>query len=204
MKKTITKIIERLQGGHVGVIASDTLFGLVGKAFDRDAVEKIYTIKKRSAKKPCIILINDISQLDDFHVILNDRFRAFFHKIWPGPVTVILRLEDQYLDQYEYLHRGTGELTFRLPDNNRLHQVIDGVGPIIAPSANPEGKTPAQSIDDIKKYFGDRVDVYVDPKDVPYTGQPSTIIKIKDHTINLIRAGVVPFEDITSIWTSLL
>jgi len=60
------------------------------------------------------------------------------------------------------------------------------------------------SVEDIRKYFGDDVDIYIDPKDTPYTGQPSTIIKIKDDTINLIREGVIPFEDITAIWTSLL
>jgi len=204
MEKSIEKIIERLNDGNIGVIASDTLFGLVGRASNAEIVEKIYTIKKRDVHKPCIILINDIKQLDDFYVILNARFQDFLQKVWPGPVTVILRIDEQYLEQYEYLHRGTGELTFRLPDNARLQKVIEGVGPIIAPSANPEGKTPAVSVEDIRKYFGDDVDIYIDPKDTPYTGQPSTIIKIKDDTINLIREGVIPFEDITAIWTSLL
>ncbi len=200
----VQDIISRLNSGHIGVIASDTLFGLVGKAIEPGVVEKIYTIKNRDVNKPCIILINDIAQLDDFHVILNDRFRNFLAKIWPGPVTAVLRLDEKYLDKYEYLHRGTGELIFRLPQNEKLHRVIDGVGPIIAPSANLEGKSPAQSIEDVKRYFGDSVDVYIGPEDVPYTGEPSTIIKIKDHTINLIREGVVPFEGITSVWTSLL
>ena len=204
MKKSIEKIIERLHAGNIGVIASDTLFGLVGKALDSKVVEKIYRIKKRDPNKPCIILINNVAQLDDFHVVLNDRFRDFLHEVWPGPITVILRLDEEYLQEYEYLHRGAGELTFRLPGNERLQEVIKGVGPIIAPSANPEGEPPAQSVDDVKKYFGDTVDVYVDTNDTPYTGKPSTIIKIKDHKINLIREGVVPFEIIESKWTSLL
>jgi L-threonylcarbamoyladenylate synthase len=204
MKKTVEKIIERLNAGHVGVIASDTLFGLVGKAFDSDVVENIYHIKKRNPHKPCIILINDLAQLDDFHVVVHDRFRSFLQKIWPGPVTIILRVNEQYLDQYEYLHRGTGELTFRLPDNVQLQHVIAGTGPIIAPSANPEGEAPAESVDDVKKYFGDMVDIYIDSEDKPNTDQPSTIIKIKDHKIYLIREGVIPFEDITDAWTSLL
>ena len=204
MEKSIEKIIERLQSGNIGVIASDTLFGLVGIASEPAVVEKIYTVKKRDAKKPCIILINNIKQLDDFHIILNERFRNFLSKIWPNPITVIFRIEEEYRDTYKYLHRGTGELIFRLPNNERLHQVIDGVGPIVAPSANPEGKAPAESVEDIKRYFGDSVDIYVDSKDVPYTGAPSTIIKVKDHTINLIREGIIPFEDITSDWNSLL
>lgn len=204
MGGSIEKIIKRLQEGNIGVIASDTLFGLVGRADEPTVVEQIYTIKKRDTNKPCIILINDIAQLDDFHVALNDRFRNFLQEIWPNPITVILRLEEEYLGQYEYLHRGTGELTFRLPDNEKLQKVIEGVGPIIAPSANPEGEAPAQSIEDVKKYFGEMVDIYLDAEDTPYTGEPSTIIKIKEHKIQLIREGIVPFEDIAAIWTSLL
>lgn len=204
MKNTISTIAKRLQEGNIGVMASDTLFGLMGLASSSEAVERIYEVKKRDSKKPCIILLSDIAQLDDFHVVVHKRFRRFLDKIWPGPVTVILRLDKRYAKRFEYLHRGTGELTFRLPDNERIHDVIEKTGPLVAPSANPEGELPAQNIDEVHKYFGDTVDVYLNQEDRPYTGKPSTIIKIKDHKINLIREGVVPFDDIVAIWTSLL
>lgn len=204
MKYSFSTIVERLNMGNIGVIASDTLFGLIGKATDPFIVEKIYKVKKRDTNKPCIILISNIDQLDYFHIVLNKRFRLFLEKIWPGPVTVILRLEKKYVSQFEYLHRGTGELTFRLPKNLQLKNIIDAVGPILAPSANPEGLTPAESVQDIKKYFDTTVDVYLDPSDTPYSGKPSTIIKIKDHKLVLIREGVVPFEEIITLWTSLL
>jgi len=200
----VEEIIQRLNEGHIGVIATDTLFGLVAKARDREAVEKVYTIKKRHTKKPCIILLARLEQLEEFPIVLPERFKKFLAKIWPGPVTVILRLAEGEAREYHHLHRGTGEMTFRLPDNMYLQDIIKQVGPIIAPSANPEGKPPARTIDEIKNYFGEHVDIYLDDHDHPLENEPSTIIKIKEHKIYLIREGVVPFSKLEDIWISSL
>jgi L-threonylcarbamoyladenylate synthase len=197
-------IIQRLGDGHIGVIATDTLFGLVGRALDKQAVEKIYTIKKRDTRKPCIILLGSFDQLNIFSMVIHERFQKLLHAIWPGPVTVILRLEEEYHEKFHYLHRGSGQLTFRFPQHEKLQNIISATGPLIAPSANPEGFPPATSIAEIKNYFGDEVDIYLDENNMPYTGKPSTIIKIKNHQIHLVREGVVPFEKLQEQWTKLL
>lgn len=197
-------IIERLQQGRIGVIASDTLFGLIGRALDIKVVDLVYRVKKRDTHKPCIILIHDMSDLDIFHITLSPRFRKFLERIWPGPVTVILRLEPEYVEQFAYLHRGTGELTFRLPQHPRLQKIIASVGPLVAPSANTQGGTPAISLDQVTHYFGDSVDSYVEENEQPAGLEASTIIKIKDHKIHVIREGSVPISLLEDVWTSLL
>ena len=40
-------IIKILKNGGVGVMPTDTLYGLVGSAFSKQAIERIYKIKNR-------------------------------------------------------------------------------------------------------------------------------------------------------------
>ena len=45
-------------------------------------------------------------------------------------------------------------IAFRLPAKKSLIEILKKTGPLVAPSANPEGQKPAQTILEAKKYFG--------------------------------------------------
>ncbi len=180
-----TNIIKK---GGVVVIPTDTLFGVVASAFDKDAIERIYKLKGRDTSKPFIILISVLKDLEKFGVNLNPEQKEFLNKIWPGKVSVILPCKDSKL---KYLHRGTKSLAFRMigPKNKNLFNLINKTGPIVAPSANPEGLIPARNISKAKDYFSDSVDVYV--PGVIRSTKPSTLIEYKNGEIIIIRQGAV-------------
>lgn len=175
------KLIQILQNGGIGVIATDTLYGVVGQALNRRAVERIYTVKKRTPTKPFIILISDLSDLAKFNITLTGFAKNAINNYWPGPVSIILDCPDPDL---EYLHRGTNSLAFRMPANQDLLEFIKKAGPLVAPSANPEGLTPAPTIEDAKNYFGDTVDFYIEGT---VNTKPSKIIKITNSSEEIIR-----------------
>ena len=106
-------------------------------------------------------------------------------KIWPGKVSVILEMK-RYFKKFEYLHRGTKTLAFRLPKPKWLRNILKISGPLVAPSANWEGYEPAKTISEAKKYFGNKV-IYYDRGKIK--GQPSTLIKLKDGKIEILRKG---------------
>ena len=81
------------------------------------------------------------------------------------------------LKRFEYLHRGTAALAFRVPKSAWLRKLLQKTGPLIAPSANFEGEPPALSFRAAKKYFGKSVDFYVDAGRL--ISKPSTLIKIE-------------------------
>ena len=94
---------------------------------------------------------------------------------WPGPNTIVLPCKGE---KFEYLHRGTETLAFRVPDKSELIELIQRVGPLIAPSANIEGENPAETIEEAKEYFGDAVSCYKDGGKI--VGKPSTVISMVD------------------------
>lgn len=175
-----------LNSGHVGVLPTDTIYGLVGTALKREVVEKIYSVKKRRPEKPFIILISSIKDLKKFGVEISSSANKFLSQVWPGKISVILPCPGKEL---EYLHRGTFSLAFRLPDNKFLRSLIKTTGPLVAPSANPEGFNPATNLKEAQSYFGEKIDFYVNFGEIK--GEPSDLVKIDGSNITLLR-GKMP------------
>ncbi len=175
--------LDILADNGIGVIPTDTLYGVVGSAFSQKAVEKIYSVKGRDENKPFIILISTIGDLEKFGIELLPGQTEFLNSVWPGAVSLILPCLKK---EFEYLHRGTNSLAFRLPDDKNLLEFLKKTGPLVAPSSNPQGKVPAHTLGEAKKYFGDNVDFYIDGGEK--NGQPSKIVSLLEAEPKIIRS----------------
>jgi len=172
-----------LKDGLAGVIPTDTIYGLCASALDKKAVEKVYELRKRDSRKPMIILIGSPDDLRKFDIVLSAWQKKILEQIWPGKVSVVLPCSDK---KFAYLHRGTKTLAFRLPKKRELLKILSISGPLIAPSANPEGKRPAKTIAEAKKYFGKNIFYYGRGN---LAGAPSTLIDLtgKTNKIKILR-----------------
>jgi O-6-methylguanine DNA methyltransferase len=79
-----------LKEGAIGVIPTDTIYGICASAFNRKSVEKVYKLRRRNPNKPCIILISSFDDLKKFNVRLNSWQRKILEKLWPGKISVAL------------------------------------------------------------------------------------------------------------------
>ncbi|MFH0929710.1 MAG: L-threonylcarbamoyladenylate synthase [Candidatus Moraniibacteriota bacterium] len=180
--KTIESIIKK--SDKIGVIPTDTIYGVAASAFSKTAVARTYKILKRNAKKPFIVLIGSIEDLALFNINLDRATRNILKKLWPGKVSVILPVKAK---KFEYLHRGIKTLAFRVPKKKSLVNLLKKTGPLISTSANPESANPAQTIAEAKNYFGDDIDFYINGGKIK--SLPSTLVEIKDGKANVIRKG---------------
>lgn len=178
---------DRFKPGAIGVIPTDTVYGVVARATDRAAVEKLYHLKFRD-KKPGTLIAADIEQLVGLGI--KRRFLKAVEQFWPGAVSVIIPAADPALS---YLHQGKLSLAIRLPADKPLHKLLLETGPLLTTSANPPGKPTATTIAQAKKYFGGSVDFYIDGGDLAGR-QASTLIRIIDDAIEVIRPGAVKVE----------
>lgn len=178
------KIAKLLREGCIGVMPTDTIYGLVGSALSAKAVERIYRVRKRNVKKPMIILIASFKDLRRFGIELDLKTKVILKKVWPGKVSVILPCRRR---KFFYLHRGTKFLAFRIPAVKSLREFLTKSGPLVAPSANPEGAAPAMTVNRAKKYFGQTIDFYLG--DGVMSSVPSTLIKIERGRISIERPG---------------
>ena len=168
--------------GKIGVIPTDTIYGLVGLALNPSAVERIYRLKKRDRSKPMIILISHMQDLKVFNIKIEKATIEILNKYWPGPTSIILPCRNK---KFEYLHRGTDTLAFRMPDKADLQLLLTKTGPVVAPSANIENQPPAINIVEAKKYFQNKVDFYVNEGEI--SNRPSKLIALKDGKVEVLR-----------------
>jgi L-threonylcarbamoyladenylate synthase len=183
--RTDSEIIALLKRGAVGVLPTDTVYGVVASAAHPAAIERLYEIRDRSSLKGCITLIAHEDQLDEF-VAWNEFDRQLASTFWPGPVSIILSVGEQ---TPEHLHPVDGTLAFRLPADEDLLALLRQVGPLLAPSANPPDLPPATTLAQAYRYFGDAVDFYVDAGDLS-ANQPSTLIRQRDGRIEVLRGSL--------------
>lgn len=154
-RKTLVAVLTR---GGIAVIPTDTLYGIVACALNSKAVRRLYSLRRKAARKPFIILLPNRRALRLFGVVPTPNQKRFLNSAWPGSVSVILPCA---LRRLSYLHRGTNSLAFRVPKQPWLQSLLRKTGPLAAPSANPEGKRPARTISEARRYFGDAVALYV-------------------------------------------
>lgn len=185
-----SQIAELLKAGKIGVMPTDTIYGIVGSALNPETVEAIYKLRKRSSDKPFIILISFISDLQKFGIELSEQQEKFLQQNWPNPLSVILPVNNE---KFNYLHRGKNSLAFRMPKDKKLLKLLEQTGPLVAPSANIEGDPPAETIDEAKKYFGGIIDFYLDMRKI--SEKPSTLIELNQNgEIDLLRQGIYKIE----------
>ncbi|MBC7546200.1 threonylcarbamoyl-AMP synthase [Candidatus Saccharibacteria bacterium] len=164
----------------VGVLPTDTLYGLVCRASDQAAVRRLYTLKSREHKPGTIIA----ASLEQFETLgLSRRYLTAVTQFWPGPISVVVPSSPAL----NYLDQGTGTLAVRIPDHNQLRAVLEVTGPLLTSSANLPGQPSSTTIADARGYFGTSVDFYIDGG--PKEGLGSTIIRVVDDHIEILRQG---------------
>jgi len=189
MSKTVTldEAIQLLKTGGVGVMPTDTVYGLVARAEDPSAVARMYALKDRD-HKPGTVIAASVDQLVKLGVSKSHLDKV--SKWWPNPLSVETPLDDNL----SYLHQDTGRQGFRVVADEAVRAVLEQTGPLVTSSANHPGKPGSVTVDEAVAYFGDRVDFYVDGGDLSGRA-PSTIIKIADDgSIEVIRNGAVKLD----------
>jgi L-threonylcarbamoyladenylate synthase len=183
---TTDQAVSRLIDGGVGVMPTDTVYGLVARAHDKDAVTRLYELKHRD-HKPGTVIAADLGQLRKLGVSEHHLEKAGHW--WPNPLSIILPLSDEF----SYLHQDVGDIAIRVVVDESLKQILEETGPLLTSSANRPGEPGSTTIDEAWSYFDDSIDFYVDGGDLSGRA-PSTIIRLTNTgEIELIREGAVKF-----------
>ncbi|MDE5799091.1 MAG: L-threonylcarbamoyladenylate synthase [Treponemataceae bacterium] len=173
-----------LKRGKIVVLPTDTVYGFSGivdgRHYSYHTDRKIREIKGRGDEKPFIQLISSPADLKKYtRDLVPDGILAK----WPGALTVIV---------HTFVKGGITTTAFRCPGDEWLRAVIATCGaPIYSTSVNRSGAPVLDNVQDIKREFGNAVDVIVD--DGSKRGNmPSTIVAVEaDGAVRVVRQGAV-------------
>ena len=186
------------KGGIVG-FPTETVYGLAARADIPNALKNLKNVKNRPDDKAFTLHIGEKSVLT--HYVLNLSFldRQFLRKAWPGPLTVIFKLNSQQFDAINnnlsselievlyYKH----SIGIRLPDHEVARALLSAMkGPIVAPSANPAGASAPNCAEDVLKHLDGQIELLLDSGPTRYA-KSSTIIELQGDEFKIIREGVL-------------
>ena len=196
----VTYVAEKIKGGHVLGMPTDTFYGLAADPFNLRAVERVYEIKSRSRHKPLSLLIEDVDQAEDLARPLPEEFYKLARKFWPGPLTLIVQASSKLPLK---VTANSGNVALRVPSAKIPLAVVQAAGiPITATSANLSGATECTTAVQVRDQLQERISIIVDggtsPRDVA-----STIVDLSSDNGNwrVIREGAIPTLEITAFLT---
>ena len=186
----IALAVQSIKDGGVVIFPTDTVYGIGCNPYDKNAIDKIFKIKKRDKAKQLPILgyskqvLKQIVEFDEIANKITDKF-------WPGRLTLVLPLKDAKLQK---LFGGTKTIAVRVPNNKCALTLLKECKLIIGTSANISGK---KSLVD-PSYLNDKVldcDVFLNDGPIQSSGA-STIIEIKNKNIKILRNGDIHEADL--------
>lgn len=180
------RIVAQLMAGGVGVVPTDTIYGIVALASDTNAVQRLYDLKRREGK-PGTVIAASHQQL--IALGLDPAVVGAVSHLWPNPMSVVIPAGPGL----EYLHQGLGDIAARVPADERLRAFLEKTGPLLTSSANHPGEEPASDIAQAQAYFGDEVDFYVD--DGARRGVASTVVRYRDGRFETLRPGAITVNE---------
>ena len=178
--------------GRVIIFPTDTVYGIGTQIFDIDGINRIYNIKNRPLDKPLACLCSNLKQIEDI-AILNDDAKKLINAFLPGGLTLILESKEIVKNKIGYQTIGV-----RIPDSEIALKILDENGPMLTTSVNDSGSEPINSYEEIVNKYNDVVDkIYKNDKKLLEI--PSTVVKIIDKELVVLREGAIKKEDISKL-----
>ena len=194
-----TKITEAgkvIKEGGLVLFPTETVYGIGANGLNSSAVKKIFIAKGRASDNPLILHISNINMLDIIAKDITDEEYKLMDAFWPGPFTIVLKKKDIVPD---IVTGGLDTVAVRMPSNIIANKLIEYSGvPIAAPSANVSGKPSGTCIEDIYDELAEKMDYIIDGG-MCEVGVESTVVKVTDGVVNILRPGKVTKEDIDLI-----
>lgn len=189
----IDKLAKEIKKGKIVVFPTSTIYGIGTNAFDKEAVKRIFEIKKRDKNKSLIVLISNYNMLDKIANPLNDIEKKLVEKFWPGSLTLILDKKEIVLNEVTAFKN---TVAVRYDSCQLVNKIIDKAQvPIVAPSANISNEKYITDIKDLSNKLFDSVDYVIDAGKLQ-SDKESTIVRVEDNSVIILRLGKISKENI--------
>ena len=189
-EENIVKANKIIKNGGIVVFPTDTVYGIGCNPYDKEAIKRIYKIKSRETSKSLPILAfskNVASKIVEF----DKDSEKIAQKIWPGPLTLILKLIDN--DLRKSLN-GIDKIAVRVPKHQCTLELLKKCNFVIGTSANISGTGPFRDPQECYQNIQD-YDLFLDDGIITSKGE-STIIEFNDGELKIHREGVLTRNEI--------
>lgn len=183
--RKIKQVAEILVNGGIIAYPTDTYYGIGCDLFNKESIERIYQLKRRSPHQPFSFICSDLKNISEYAQVTNYAYKTM-KRLLPGPYTFILE-GSRLVPKIMLTKRRT--VGIRVPNNEICLAIVEQLGhPIISTSAtDPETNGILETPLEIKNKLGHAIDLIIDAGSV--NGKASSIISLIDDTPQVLREG---------------
>ena len=185
-KKQIVQAAEILTKGGVIVYPTDTIYGLAADILNRDAVSRIFKIKKVSKQKLLSFIFSDFKEIANWAFIPNNAYRLM-RRVLPGKYTFILPASKEVPKSIIHLQKRR-TVGIRVPDSLIARSLVECLGRPMLSTSVPKGRDDFFTNPlEIAEKFKHDVDLILDKGITPNI--PSTVVDFTVNPPEIIREG---------------
>jgi L-threonylcarbamoyladenylate synthase len=191
--EVIARAAEVLKYRGLVAFPTETVYGLGARAFDAEAVAKIFAAKGRPANNPLIVHFAHLPFYDgsaprEHWPQSAEKLAAQF---WPGPLTLVL---PKPAEVPAVVTAGGPTWAVRMPDHAVAHALLVASGPLAAPSANASSGVSPTTAEHVLQSLDGRIDLVLDGGPCP-GGIESTVLDLSTSPPRVLRPGpILPSE----------
>lgn len=192
--KEAAKVID---AGGLVAFPTETVYG-IGCRVSNETLARLNQLKGRPADKYYTLHIANASDVSRYVPTIGLRAKKLIKNAWPGPLTMVFELGDRDIEQqkaklprevFDNLYRDSST-GIRCPDNVIASMLLSQAKfPVVAPSANISGQSPAVDAKQVIEQFSGQLDMVLDAGPCKYA-KSSTVAKISKTGIEVLRQGV--------------
>jgi tRNA threonylcarbamoyl adenosine modification protein (Sua5/YciO/YrdC/YwlC family) len=197
-RDVVHRAAQALAEGRLVALPTETVYGLAAHALAPQAVARLVAVKRRKPGHAITLAIRSLEEALDYVPDMSRLARRLARRAWPGPITLVLDathpegLLRRLPDEVQRVVSPEGTLGLRVPGHALVQDVMRFIpGPIALTSANRGGEPDARTARDVVDSLQDDVDLVLDDGPARY-GQPSTVVRVVDNELTILREGAVP------------
>jgi L-threonylcarbamoyladenylate synthase len=185
--------------GGVAVFPADTVYGLACEPDSKEAVQRLYLLKRRHPDKPAAVMFFALDLALAALPELGPRTSGAVGALLPGAVTLLLPNPAR---RYPLAcGPDPNTLGLRVPAWPRaLAALADVSWPVLQSSANVAGGPDARLLEEVPEAIRARADLVLDGGELP--GTPSTVVDLRgferDGRWSVVREGAVAMGDVAA------
>lgn len=181
----IDRLVRVLDANGLAIVPVDTVYGLIGKAFDKAVFDKMDSTKG-DRRLPYAVIFPDIESIEDWVGGLSFRQRRFASTLLPGPLTLLLNPGGRVPLEYRYRNSGIG---VRVCSDPLLPVLVEKLGsPIWATSANRSDDPAPADYRSVDHNLVQMVDMVIDAGPTIYH-DASTVVDLRTNHFKITRSG---------------
>ncbi len=195
------------QGGLVA-FPTETVYGIACRVRN-DSLVKLNGIKGRTPDKFYSLHIGSRDVLAKYIPQINLRAKKLTEKAWPGPLTLVLELDENDLrrqrktlekEVFDNLYRN-GSIGIRFPANAIAMALLrKTANAVVAPSANLTGEPPAVDAEQVLAQFDGQIEMVLNGGQCSYK-QSSTVAKMGKMGLEILRPGAYSQAELKAMAT---